>query len=86
VAYQFHRADLDGGLVLAFRHSECNYLGLILGLQGLNAKTTYSVEYIGDARRKTVRTVSGKELLEGTDLRIPSKGGSLVIRYKPVKE
>ena len=86
VAYQFHRADLDGGLVLAFRHPECNYLGLILGLQGLNPKTAYSVEYSDDARQKTVRTVSGKELLEGTDLRIPSKGGSLVIRYKPVKK
>ena len=86
VAYQFHRADLDEGLVLAFRHSECNYIGLILGLQGLNSKTAYSVEYSDDARRKTVRTATGKELLEGTDLRIPSKGGSLVIRYKPVKK
>ena len=86
IAYQFHRADLDEGLVLAFRRSECNYLGLILGLQGLNPKTTYAVEYIDDARQKTMKQATGQELLEGTDLRIPSKGGSMVIRYKPVEK
>lgn len=29
VAYQFHRPDLDAGLVLAFRRSDCSYLGLV---------------------------------------------------------
>jgi len=85
-AYQFHRADLDEGLVLAFRHSECDYLNLIVGLRGLNPKTTYSVEYVDDAREKTVKTLTGRELLDGMDLRIASKHGSMVIRYKPVKK
>jgi alpha-galactosidase len=82
MAYQFHRADLEEGLVLAFRHPECNYLGPIVGLHGLNPEIAYVVEYIDDARHKTVKTVTGKDLFEGTDLRIPSKGGSLVIRYR----
>ncbi len=86
MAYQFHRADLDEGLVLAFRHSQCAYLGLIVALHGINPETTYAVEFIDDARQKTLRSVTGKELAEGTDLRIGSKGGSMIIRYAPVRK
>ena len=84
MAYQFHRADLDEGMVLAFRHSECELLGLIVGLHGLNPEATYSVEFIDNLRRKTQLNGTGKELAEGTNLRIASKGGSLLVRYKPV--
>jgi alpha-galactosidase len=82
-AYQFHRADLDEGLVLAFRHAESNIVGLLVGLQGVNPATTYTVEFIDEARNRTTKTLSGQQLLDGAELRIPAKAASLLLRYRP---
>jgi alpha-galactosidase len=82
VAYQFHRADLNAGLVLAFRRSECAYRGLVLGLKGLNPDATYTVEFVDDARETTTKTMSGSELAGDLVLRIPKQPGSLVVRYR----
>lgn len=84
-AYQFHRPDLNAGLVLAFRRPESPYTALGLALQALNPATTYEVEFIDDARAKTVKKMTGRELTEQTELRMPKKGSSLVVRYRPAK-
>ena len=85
MAYQFHRADLNEGLILAFRRKECRNMGIIAALQGLDKSTTYTFEFIDDTYRKTVRKISGKEIAsKGLDIRLPKPGSSLVIRYKPV--
>lgn len=82
VAWQLHRSDLNRGMVLAFRHGECNYLGLILAFQAVDPATTYRVEFIDDKRKKLVRNMTGRELLSGVTLRLPEKQSSLLIRYK----
>jgi len=82
MAYQFHRPDLDAGLVLAFRHGESNYPALTVSLRGLNATTKYEVELIDDARVKTVKALTGRKLMSAWELRLPKKGSSVVIRYR----
>jgi alpha-galactosidase len=84
IAYQFHRPDLDAGLVLAFRRAECNYLGLILELQAVDPGKTYAVELIGEDGDKTTRTMSGADLKTNLELRMPKKTSSLIVRYAPV--
>lgn len=81
-AWQFHRPDLDEGLVLAFRRSECPYLGLILGLEGIKRKAHYSVEFIDNAGKTRRETMSGEQLATDLPLRLPERGTSLAIRYK----
>lgn len=82
VAYQFHRPDLNAGLVLAFRRAECSYLGLVLGLQGVRPDATYQVEFIDEARVRTTQTMSGAELASNLVLRIPQQPASLLVRYQ----
>jgi len=82
-AYQFHRPDLNAGLVLVFRRSESNYTALELALKGLDPATTYTVEFIDDARAKSSKTMTGQALMSSTELRLPDKGSSLLVRYAP---
>ncbi|UCH34906.1 MAG: NPCBM/NEW2 domain-containing protein [Armatimonadota bacterium] len=81
-AYQFHRPDLNAGLVLVFRRPESNYSALVVALRGLDADTTYAVEFIDDARHRTERTLTGQQLMANVELRLAQKGTSLLIRYK----
>jgi alpha-galactosidase len=83
VAYQFHRPDLDAGLVLAFRRTDCNLRGLILGLNGVKPETTYVVETVDGSHRRTERRATGRELASDFTLRLPGTGSSLVVRYRP---
>jgi alpha-galactosidase len=82
VAYQFHRPDQDAGLVLGFRHSQCGYLGLIVGLSGVKPAQRYDVDFISDSREKTCKTLTGEELRGGLELRVAKAGGSLLVRYR----
>ncbi len=82
-AYQFHRPDMNAGLVLVFRRAESNYTALGANLRAVKADTTYRVEFVDQAMKKTVRTMTGKELSESMELRVPQKGSSVVIRYAP---
>jgi alpha-galactosidase len=83
-AYQFHRPDLNAGLVLVFRRAESNYPAMTVSLRGLDPAAKYSVESLDDARQKTTKVVSGAELMEEMELRVGKKGSSLVMRYGPV--
>ena len=84
IAWQLHRADLGEGIILAFRREQCPGLALAPKLRGLDPKKTYRVEFIDDARKKTTRMISGKELLNtGLELRLPKAGSSLLVMYRP---
>ncbi len=83
VAYQLHRPDLDAGIVLAFRHRDCSFLGLVLGLNALRPEARYTVEMTDESGATTTETRTGKELAEGLTIRLPEKGSSLLIRYAP---
>ena len=47
MAWQLHRADLDEGMILAFRHKESPYSALQVNPRGLKSGQTYQVTFIG---------------------------------------
>lgn len=80
-AWQLHRADLDSGIVLAFRRSDCPYPVLQTDLHGLKTGKRYVVEFIDENRNKVTRTLNGRELMTNYELRVPRRGTSLLMRY-----
>jgi len=86
LAYQFHRSDLDAGIILAFRREKAAFIGLILAPRGIKPGSKYVVDFIDEARKKTSVTMTGKQILEGgLDLRIPKQRASLLVRYRAVR-
>jgi len=83
IAWQLHRADLNAGIVLAFRRARCEAADLHVRLGGLDAKTTYAVEFIDEARTGTVREIKGRDMAAEFSLRIPQRRASLLVRYAP---
>ena len=83
VAYQLHRPDLNAGLVLAFRRAECDTFGLSVKLGGLDPEVSYTVDLIDEARRQTVRKMTGREMAADFPLLIPKRRASLLVRYRP---
>ena len=84
-ACQYHRGDLNAGIVLAFRRAECPYPVLQADLRALDPAASYRVEFIDDAYAKQARTLSGKQLMSEFELRLPKRATSLLIRYQVVK-
>ena len=82
IAYQFHRADLNAGLALAFRRAACPYPAVQVSLRGLQPEARYAVEFIDEARAKQTKLLSGQELMSDLELRLPAKGTSLLVRYR----
>lgn len=85
IVHQFHRADLDAGIVLAFRRTTSNYPAMNIALTGLKPDTRYTVDFSDDARKSTQRTMTGRELAGEFELRIPKQPGTLLIRYAPAE-
>ena len=80
MAYQFHRADLNAGMVLAFRHKESAYSAMDAELKGLHPEQTYTVEFIDEKHERKTEEKTGRELMQGWELRILKKS-SMLIRY-----
>jgi alpha-galactosidase len=81
IAYQFHRPDLNGGIMLGFRRKECEASTLVVKPQGLSPDVTYKVEIIDDAWGKQEKTVLGRDLMSGLELTFDKKESSLLVRY-----
>jgi alpha-galactosidase len=81
LAYQFHRADLDEGVVLAFRRPSCAQSGVSVQLGGVAQDAKYEVEDV-DTGKKTVH--QGAEL---ADLRVTaaSRPAAVVLIYRRLK-
>jgi len=82
VAYQLDRPDLNEGVVYAFRHAECDYLGVIVGLKGIDPGAQYNVEVFDENGAKTESVLSGKELSADFKLHVAEQGSSVLVRYK----
>jgi len=82
VAWQLHRADLDQGIILAFRHQESPYAALQVNLRGLKPDQAYIVHFIDEEHRSVAKTMSGRQLA-ALELRIPGRHQSLLVRYAP---
>ena len=81
-AWQFHRPDLDAGVVLAFRREQCRYPVLQVDLGGLDPDQLYRVDLYDDSRKRVTKRLAGRALMSGWELRLPHPGTSLVIRYQ----
>lgn len=85
-AYQLHRADLDEGIVYAFRRPECASESLSIRLNGLKPGLTYEVEIVDEHWNRTTERMTDDRLTsEGLDLRLPEKRTSVLVRYRPAK-
>jgi alpha-galactosidase len=82
IAWQLHRSDLGSGIVLAFRRKDCEESSLKVNLRAVDASRGYKVEFIDDARQKTVRNMTGEELLSGIELPLDGKMSSILVRYQ----
>ena len=82
LAEQFHRPDLNQGMVLAFRHEKSTDATMKLQLHGLDAATQYELHF--DSANKTERH-TGRELMEGLDVSLPNHPDSELITYTAVK-
>jgi alpha-galactosidase len=81
LAWQLHRADLDEGIILAFRHQDSPYSSLQVSLRGLKPDQLYAVTFIDEEHHSVSKTMTGKQLTE-LELRIPARHQSLLVRYK----
>jgi alpha-galactosidase len=78
LAYQLNRPRQKDGIVVAFRRPENIQDSIPVKLSGLAATDNYELFY-EDSNLHTRR--SGRELMDGIELTIPQKPGSLLIRY-----
>jgi alpha-galactosidase len=79
IAVQFHRPDLDEGVILCFRHAGSPYRTAEVTLRGLDAKTVYRV--VSDSTG-AVQSAPGGQLMGGWSLTLPEKGRSDLIVYQ----
>jgi alpha-galactosidase len=82
--FQYHRPDLDAGILYVFRRHESPYPVLELSLKGISAEGRYKLEFVNDELESTVREATGSEILAGLETRVP-RGGSLILRYEPIR-
>jgi len=79
MGYQFHRDDLEEGMVLLFRHDRSPYVTMEVNLQGLSPDKIYELTY--ENTGKTVR-LSGEELSQPLRVTIKHTTGSALLTYK----
>ncbi|MFA7288495.1 MAG: glycoside hydrolase family 36 protein [Melioribacteraceae bacterium] len=81
LAYQLNRPDRKDGIVLAFRREKNIDESIHAKFKGLIADSNYEL-YYEDYGINIIK--SGKELMDGIEIRIMEKPGSLLIIYKEI--
>jgi alpha-galactosidase len=79
IAYQFHRDDLHGGMVLAFRRKDNREPQLRVRLKGLSPDAEYELTFSGE---NASRTATGKELMDSLLITLDNPRDSALIFYK----
>ncbi|MBN1351228.1 alpha-galactosidase [candidate division KSB1 bacterium] len=79
IGFQFHRADLNAGMVLLFRRPGCGEHSRQIRLHGLEDGASYEL-FFEDNAATSVRT--GRELKQGQEVRILDRPGSLLMTYQ----
>jgi len=80
IAWQFHRPEIGGGVVQAFRRDQNEVPVRVLHLRGLAPSAKYVVTDLDAAAR---RTMTGKELMmQGLSVELKTRPGSAVILYQ----
>jgi alpha-galactosidase len=80
---QFHRSDLNEGLLLVFRHGQSAYRTAELALRGLDPEVRYDL--VSD-RTGQLGTSKGSELMARLQVSLPRKPESDLIVYRPASD
>ena len=78
-AWQWHRADLDEGCVLAFRRQDSPMVALAARLRDLDETAQYAVQDLDGGEE---RVYSGAELAAGLKVEITQQPGTRVLVYR----
>jgi alpha-galactosidase len=81
LGHQFHRPDLNEGLVMAYRRAESPYRSIDTGLVGLDPKATYKLT---DVRTGASSKALGAELAAHLVITLPEKRSAAVLTYRKV--
>ena len=81
---QYHRADLQEGLLLVFRRANSPYRTVDVALRGLDPAATYQYEAFNPAGERVTVKATGAELMRGLTLTLPDKQQSDLIVYRRV--
>ncbi len=79
MASQYHRRDLDEGMILVFRRPESPDPTAVVSLHGLDPQATYELKYDGTGR---IRRIKGADLMTELRLELPEKHRSDLITYR----
>src|SRR5579884_2072150 len=82
-ASQYHRPDLNEGMILLFRRAESPYRTVEVSLHGLEPDATYELTYDGEGA-KTRR--KGAELMDRFPLTLPERRRSELILYRKASD
>ena len=81
LAYQLNRPEQKDGIILAFRREKNIDEAIQVKLKGLVENARYELFYEDYG---VCAIYTGKELMNGIDIKIPTKPGSLLINYKVI--
>jgi alpha-galactosidase len=84
LASQYHRKDLDEGVILAYRREDSPYNSLSVDLRWIDPDATYQLKYYSFPENKPVE-VKGSELAHNFIIEIPAKRASEIFVYKKFK-
>ncbi len=79
---QWNRPEEKDGIVLAFRRDQSAESAMTLALHGLDPGADYEVNY-EDYGIVTFR--SGRELMSGLSVKIPTAAASLLVKYRRMR-
>jgi len=83
VATQYHRPDLNEGMILAFRRPDSPYSSVQASLRGIDPGATYEVSW--DSKdKKDKKALPGSKLLRGFEIVLPEKRSSDLIVYRRI--
>lgn len=80
-AFQFHRKDLDAGVMMLFRRSDSPYETAVFSFAGVAAEGRYRLMISDEQRQITETEVSGRELLQGRRFILEKRRSSLAVEY-----
>ena len=82
LALQFHREDLQAGMVLVFRREKCTKEEYLIKFQAVKPDFLYRIEISDEICRKEKKILPGEKIRQGLQLIIQQVPGSRLIFYK----